>query len=160
MTGQSNAPEELPKEAKIMSLILQSQGIEDCAPQVVHQLLDFAHRYTVEVFQDALTYSEHAGKPDLDVEDVRLAIQGRVNHSFTTPPPKEFLMELSEERNRTPLPLLPEKYGVRLPSEKHCLTAVNFQVVPDRRILMGRAKTSDDKGATSQDTVASPRAGS
>ncbi|KAJ1976242.1 Transcription initiation factor TFIID subunit 9 [Dimargaris verticillata] len=86
----SNDPvEELPKEAKIMALILQAQGVEDCDPKVVNQLLDFAHRYTTEVFQDALLYSEHAGKAELDLEDVRLSIQGRVNHSFTTPPPKE-----------------------------------------------------------------------
>ncbi|RKP36829.1 transcription initiation factor TAFII31 [Dimargaris cristalligena] len=127
----SDNVDELPKEAKIMSLILQAQAIEDCDKKVVNQLLDFAHRYTVEVFQDALIYSEHAGKNDLDVEDVRLAIQGRVNHSFTTPPSKEFLLELAEERNSTPLPLLPEKFGIRLPPEKHCLTAVNFQVVPE-----------------------------
>ncbi|KAJ1915882.1 hypothetical protein IWQ60_008295 [Tieghemiomyces parasiticus] len=141
MSGDT--PDNLPKEAKITSLILQSQGIEDCDPRVVNQLLDFAHRYTVEVFQDALMYSEHAGKNALDIDDVRLSIQGRVNHSFTTPPPKElslllitndviqFLLELAEERNRTPLPLLTETNGVRLPPEKHCLTAVNFQIAPE-----------------------------
>lgn len=45
--------------------------------------------YTTDVFQDALVYSEHANKNDIDLDDIQLAIQGRVNHSFTTPPPKE-----------------------------------------------------------------------
>lgn len=45
--------------------------------------------YTTDVFQDALLYSEHAGKTEVGIEDVKLAIQGRVNHSFTSPPPKE-----------------------------------------------------------------------
>lgn len=45
--------------------------------------------YTSDVFQDSLIYAEHANKNDLDLDDIQLAIQGRVNHSFTTPPPKE-----------------------------------------------------------------------
>lgn len=87
--------------------------------------------YTTDVFQDALLYSEHAGRTEVGLDDVRLAIQGRVNHSFTAPPPKEFLVELAEEKNKVPLPLIPEKYGIRLPHERHCLTAVNFQLIPE-----------------------------
>ncbi|KAI7876159.1 transcription initiation factor IID, 31kD subunit-domain-containing protein [Mucor mucedo] len=120
-----------PRDARIVSLILQSLGVEDYDPKVVHQLLEFAHRYTTDVFQDSLIYAEHANKNDLDLDDIQLAIQGRVNHSFTTPPPKEFLLELAQEKNKIPLPLIPEKYGIRLPSDKHCLTGINFSIVPD-----------------------------
>ncbi|KAF8948959.1 Transcription initiation factor TFIID subunit 9 [Haplosporangium gracile] len=120
-----------PRDAKVISLILQSLAVEDADQKVIHQLLEFAHRYTTDVFQDALLYSEHAGRTDVGLDDVRLAIQGRVNHSFTSPPPKEFLLELAEEKNRVPLPLIPEKYGIRLPHERHCLTAVNFQLIPE-----------------------------
>ncbi|KAG0226932.1 hypothetical protein BGW42_003286 [Actinomortierella wolfii] len=115
----------------VISLILQSLEVEDAEQNVIHQLLDFAHRYTVDVFQDALLYSEHAGTNEVGLEDVRLAIQGRVNHSFTSPPPKEFLLELAEAKNKVPLPLIPDKYGIRLPPERHCLTAVNFQLIPE-----------------------------
>ncbi|KAI9486537.1 MAG: transcription initiation factor IID, 31kD subunit-domain-containing protein [Benjaminiella poitrasii] len=120
-----------PRDARIVSLILQSLGVEDYDSKVVHQLLEFAHRYTTDVFQDSLIYAEHANKADVDLDDVQLAIQGRVNHSFTTPPPKEFLLELAEEKNKQPLPLIPEKYGIRLPADKHCLTGINFSIVPD-----------------------------
>lgn len=120
-----------PRDARIVSLILQSLGVSDYDPKVVHQLLEFAHRYTSDVFQDALVYAEHAGKSDLDLDDIQLAIQGRVNHSFTTPPPKEFLLELAQEKNKMPLPLIPEKYGIRLPADKYCLTGINFSIVPD-----------------------------
>lgn len=34
-------------------------------------------------------YMEHAGKAAMDLSDVRLAIQSRVNYSFTQPPPRE-----------------------------------------------------------------------
>ncbi|KAL1919852.1 uncharacterized protein VTP21DRAFT_1783 [Calcarisporiella thermophila] len=128
---RSDPSTSFPRDAKLISLILQAQGVEDIDPKVVHLLLDFAHRYSVDVLQDALAYSEHAEKSKLDVDDVRLAVQGRVNHSFTTPPPKEFLLELAEEKNRTPLPLIPERYGIRLPPERHCLTAINYNLVPE-----------------------------
>ncbi|KAG0301581.1 Transcription initiation factor TFIID subunit 9 [Dissophora globulifera] len=120
-----------PRDAKIISLILQSLSVEDAEEKVIHQLLEFSHRYTTDVFQDALLYSEHAGRTDVILDDVKLAIQGRVNHSFTSPPPKEFLLELAEEKNKVPLPLIPEKYGIRLPHERHCLTAVNFDLIPE-----------------------------
>ncbi|KAI8595927.1 transcription initiation factor IID, 31kD subunit-domain-containing protein [Dissophora ornata] len=120
-----------PRDAKVISLILQSLSVEDAEQKVIHQLLEFAHRYTTDVFQDALLYSEHAGRTEVGLDDVKLAIQGRVNHSFTSPPPKEFLLELAEEKNKVPLPLIPEKYGIRLPHERHCLTAVNFQLIPE-----------------------------
>lgn len=90
--------------------------------------------YTTDVLQDSLIYAEHANKTDIDLDDIQLAIQGRVNHSFTTPPPKEFLLELAQEKNKAPLPLIPEKYGIRLPADKHCLTGINFSIVPDVNI--------------------------
>ncbi|KAG9321480.1 hypothetical protein KVV02_007279 [Mortierella alpina] len=132
----------------LISLILQSLSVEDAEQKVIHQLLEFAHRYTTDVFQDALLYSEHAGRTEVGLDDVRLAIQGRVNHSFTAPPPKEFLLELAEEKNKVPLPLIPEKYGIRLPHERHCLTAVNFQLIPE---LPPRASQNGLKDTTTAD---------
>jgi transcription initiation factor TFIID subunit 9B len=51
--------------------------------------------YTSDVFQDALVYAEHAQKQDIDLADVKLAIQGKLNYSFTTPPPKEVPLSLA-----------------------------------------------------------------
>lgn len=39
--------------------------------------------------EDALVYCKHAGKKDLDADDVQLAIQSRLDHSYTNPPPRE-----------------------------------------------------------------------
>ena len=49
----------------------------------------FCAGYVSDVLEDAVVYSDHAGKNRVDVDDVRLAIQGRVNFSFTGPPPRE-----------------------------------------------------------------------
>ncbi|KAG2209136.1 hypothetical protein INT46_004644 [Mucor plumbeus] len=42
-----------------------------------------------------------------------------------------FLLELVQEKNKQLLPLIPEKHGIRLPADKHCLTGINCSIVPD-----------------------------
>lgn len=49
----------------------------------------FTVEYTTNIFQDASTYSQHANKEDIDLQDIQLAIQERVNTSFTSAAPKE-----------------------------------------------------------------------
>jgi transcription initiation factor TFIID subunit 9B len=34
---------DIPRDAKIIALILQSMGIQDCEPRVIEQLLEFIH---------------------------------------------------------------------------------------------------------------------
>ena len=41
------------------------------------------------VLEDAKVYSDHCGKKEIDESDVRLAIQNRMDHSFTSPPPRD-----------------------------------------------------------------------
>jgi hypothetical protein len=55
-----------------------------------------------------------------------LAIDAKVSHSFTSPPDIHFLMELATKRNRQPLPMVGEKFGLRLPPERHLLVRSNF----------------------------------
>ena len=45
--------------------------------------------YVTDVLEDAQAYCNHAGRKDLELEDIKLAIQTRLDHSFTTPPPRE-----------------------------------------------------------------------
>lgn len=44
MSTSASATVDLPRDARIIALILASKGIEDATPQVIHQLLEFAHR--------------------------------------------------------------------------------------------------------------------
>lgn len=41
------------------------------------------------MLEDAKVYSEHAKKKEIDVSDVQLAIETKMDHSFTPPPPRE-----------------------------------------------------------------------
>ena len=45
--------------------------------------------YIVNILEDAKIYSAHADKTEIDESDVRLAIQSRMDHSFTSPPPRD-----------------------------------------------------------------------
>lgn len=53
--------------------------------------LHFTVGYITNVLEDARVYSEHAQKKELDVSDVKLAVQTRMDHSFTTPPPRDVI---------------------------------------------------------------------
>ena len=41
------------------------------------------------MLDDARVYCSHAGKKELDADDVKLAIQSRLDHSYTNPPPRD-----------------------------------------------------------------------
>jgi hypothetical protein len=83
----------VPRDARLIALILASMGVSDVEPAVLLQLLEFAHRYTYDVLSDALVYADHASarqaSSSLSLDDVNLAIQSRVNYSFTKPPEKD-----------------------------------------------------------------------
>lgn len=87
----------LPPSARSIALILaQEPSVGDVHPTVLHQLLDFAHRYTGQVLNDATVYAEHAGRggaggstTKLDMDDVMLAVQARVGWEFGGRVPKE-----------------------------------------------------------------------
>ncbi|KAL3326515.1 hypothetical protein AABB24_037270 [Solanum stoloniferum] len=81
--------EDLPRDAKIVKTLLKSMGVDDYEPRVVHQFLELWYRYVVDVLTDAQVYSEHVGKASIDSNDIKLAIQSKVNFSFSQPPPHE-----------------------------------------------------------------------
>eukprot|EP01094_Clydonella_sp_ATCC50884_P014933 TRINITY_DN25502_c0_g1_i1.p1 TRINITY_DN25502_c0_g1~~TRINITY_DN25502_c0_g1_i1.p1 ORF type:complete len:235 (-),score=38.34 TRINITY_DN25502_c0_g1_i1:149-853(-) len=120
----------IPRDARLVALILKSMGVDNFEPAVVLQLLEFMYRYTTDVLEDAEAYATHANKDAIGMDDIRLAIQSQVNSSFTQPPPRELVMELAQQKNSLPLPSIPNRLGVLLPSEEDCLTSVNYHVDP------------------------------
>src|SRR5690606_19394322 len=74
-TQTQQGPAIAPKTAQAISLILQSMGVEDAEPRVIHQLLDFTFRTTIDFVEHASLLAEHAGRQELAVDDVQLAIQ-------------------------------------------------------------------------------------
>ncbi|KAE8790171.1 hypothetical protein D1007_35499 [Hordeum vulgare] len=88
--GGASVPDE-PRDARVVRELLRSMGLGEgeYEPRVVGQFLDLAYRYVGDVLGDAQVYADHAAKPQIDADDVRLAIQANVNFSFSQPPPRE-----------------------------------------------------------------------
>ncbi|KAI9224177.1 transcription initiation factor IID, 31kD subunit-domain-containing protein [Blastocladiella britannica] len=129
-----------PRDARLIELVLASSGIYDCDELVVPMLLEFAHRHVADLLAEASAFAEHAASGsdaasrrrtrDLTVADVRLAVQSKVNHAFTGPPPKDFMLELAAEKNAAPLPPVLPRHGLRLPPRQYTLTGPNFAIAP------------------------------
>ena len=52
-------------------------------------MLFFLSGYVSDILEDARVYSNHASKKSIDADDVKLAIQCRMDHSFASPPPRD-----------------------------------------------------------------------
>lgn len=149
--SRPNAADTLPPTARSIALLLASTPtVQDAQPGVLHQLLEFSHRYSAQVLSDALVYSEHAGRSGkIDMDDIILAVQSRVGWEFGGRIPKEvcfffaslqqdsrtamqYMLSLAAQTNAAPLPSVPEVFGVRLPPFSECLTNVDFDLVPNR----------------------------
>ncbi|KAL1735832.1 transcription initiation factor IID, 31kD subunit-domain-containing protein [Schizophyllum commune] len=131
----SRPVDSLPPTARSIALLLSSTpGVQDVQPGVLHQLLEFSHRYTQQVLTDAQMYAEHAGRAGkIELDDVVLSIQARVGWEFGGRVPKEYILSLANQTNSVPLPSVPEVFGVRLPSDPDdTLTGINFDLVPNR----------------------------
>lgn len=118
----------VPKDAQVMMQILKDMGITEYEPRVINQMLEFTYRYVTTIIEDAKMYATHAKKSSVDADDIRLAIQCRMDQSFTSPPPRDFLLEVARQKNQTPLPLIKPYTGPRLPPDRYCLTAPNYRL--------------------------------
>ncbi|XP_056267026.1 transcription initiation factor TFIID subunit 9 isoform X1 [Pseudoliparis swirei] len=123
-----SAPKSIPKDAQVMVQILKDMGITEYEPRVVNQMLEFTYRYVTTIIEDAKIYATHAKKSTVDADDIKLAIQCRMDQSFTSPPPRDFLLEVARQKNVTPLPLIKPYTGPRLPPDRYCLTAPNYRL--------------------------------
>ncbi|KAF8076222.1 transcription initiation factor IID, 31kD subunit-domain-containing protein [Lyophyllum atratum] len=130
----SRQADNLPPTARAIALLVSSTpAVQDAQPGVLHQLLEFSHQYTTQVLTDASVYAEHAGRAGkVEIDDVVLAVQARVGWEFGGRVPKEYILSLATQVNATPLPAVPEVFGVRLPQPTDCLTSIDFDLVPNK----------------------------
>uniref|UniRef100_H2RQQ5 TAF9 RNA polymerase II, TATA box binding protein (TBP)-associated factor n=1 Tax=Takifugu rubripes TaxID=31033 RepID=H2RQQ5_TAKRU len=141
-----SAPKTIPKDAQVMIQILKDMGITEYEPRVINQMLEFTYRYVTTIIEDAKIYATHAKKSTVDADDIKLAIQCRMDQSFTSPPPRDFLLEVARQKNQTPLPLIKPYTGPRLPPDRYCLTAPNY-----------RLKSTQKKVSSSSSKISVPR---
>ncbi|KAI8439098.1 hypothetical protein MSG28_012961 [Choristoneura fumiferana] len=89
----------IPKDAQVIMSIMKEVGITEYEPRVVNQLLEFTYRYVTSILDDARVFAGHAKKKNIDIDDVRLAVQMQLDKSFTSPPPREVLLEIARVKN-------------------------------------------------------------
>jgi len=124
----ASAQKPLPKDAQVMVAILKDMGITDYEPRVINQMLEFSYRYVTNVLDEAKAVSNHARKKTVDVDDVKLAVQMYAEQNLTSPPTRDILLETARTKNAVPLPIPRATSGMRLPPERHCLTACNYRL--------------------------------
>uniref|UniRef100_H2Y5F9 Transcription initiation factor TFIID subunit 9 n=1 Tax=Ciona savignyi TaxID=51511 RepID=H2Y5F9_CIOSA len=112
-------------------------GVTEYEPKVVHQLLEFTYRYISDTLEDAKVYANHAGRNNISLEDTKLSILTQMEHSFTSPPPREFLVDIARQKNVVALPPLKNYSAARLPPDRYCLLSVNYrlQASGDKKIM-------------------------
>ncbi|CAN0166459.1 unnamed protein product, partial [Hapterophycus canaliculatus] len=107
--------------------LLKDAGVTSYEPRVVSHLVDRMRRYTLEVVQDAKDYADHAGRNEIGMKDVRLAVRKKQDALSAGPPSREDQIRQADEVNRIPLPPIPDKFGVRLPPLRYQTTLPNLQ---------------------------------
>ncbi|XP_032972079.1 transcription initiation factor TFIID subunit 9B isoform X2 [Rhinolophus ferrumequinum] len=144
-SGKMAPPKNAPRDALVMAQILKDMGITEYEPRVINQMLEFAFRYVTTILDDAKIYSSHAKKPNVDADDVRLAIQCRADQSFTSPPPRD------------------PYAGPRLPPDRYCLTAPNYRLKslikkgPNQGRLVPRLSVGAVSSRPTTPTIATPQ---
>ncbi|EGY15711.1 hypothetical protein VD0002_g6147 [Verticillium dahliae] len=162
-----------PRDARMIELLLTSQGVTAYESRVPLLLLDFAYRHTSSILNDALhlsadPYTTHAGsKPSasagagaasipgtggdatVSANAVKLAIAARLSYQFRGGAgaggmSKDWLQDLAKEHNRVALPkVAPNEWGVRLPSERFVLSGTSWGL-KDMWEEAGMDEDSDD----------------
>ncbi|CAB1114693.1 unnamed protein product [Ectocarpus sp. CCAP 1310/34] len=115
------------RDEKSIVRLLKDAGVTSYEPRVVSHLVDRMRRYTREVLIDARDYADHAGRTDLGMQDVRLAVRKKQDALSAGPPSREDQIRQADEVNRIPLPAIPDKFGVRLPPFEYQNTLPNLQ---------------------------------
>lgn len=118
-----------PRDAKIISVILRSLGIEECEPKVIIQLLEFAYKYATDVLEDALLFAEHADRSQINTCDIKLALQTKVGKHFVPPPPRQYLNEIAATVNTKPLSIPDGESLLKVPSSSSALLNLDYEVL-------------------------------
>eukprot|EP00102_Acyrthosiphon_pisum_P020442 XP_016657652.1 PREDICTED: transcription initiation factor TFIID subunit 9-like isoform X2 [Acyrthosiphon pisum] len=121
----------MPKETQIIVSIMKDLGIVEYEPQVLNQLLEFNHRYTTLLLDDAKKFSNFAKKKDVDEDDVKIAIQMAQDGIFCRPPQRDVLMTASREINKIPLPPITPAIGLRIPQNGPNFLQTNYKLSND-----------------------------
>lgn len=114
-----------PRDARAIAAILKGMNVNNYEVDVVHMLLEVMHSHIGDVLLAARGVADHAGKCEIELDDLHLAAE--TQRAPCEPPPRDAVLTLARERNATALPptewLQSDCDGIPLPSQQHLLTS-------------------------------------
>lgn len=110
-----------PRDAKVISLILRTLGIEECEPKVIIQILEFVYKYSIDIMEDAAIFANMCNRR-INANDIKLAIKIKIGKYFVPPPPRHYIMDLVEQVNSRPLVVNDGECYLKIPSKMAYLT--------------------------------------
>lgn len=118
----------IPKDGQVILAIMKEMGITEYEPKTIVQLTEFVYRYATSILEEARMYANNSTlkKKSLDADDVRLALELTSESTFTSPPPREVILECARVKNYSQLPPVKPHCGLRLPPDRYCLSACNY----------------------------------
>ena len=131
-----------PRDAKVISAILRSLGIEECEPRVLIQLLEYSCKYSSDILNDAKLYSLYRNKDDqsktdqnkieqprITIEDVKIALQTKIGRYFVPPPPRDYINEISNNINSRNLTPADSDTVLSMPPSKIALFNLEYEII-------------------------------
>ncbi|KAI5148565.1 hypothetical protein ENBRE01_0403 [Enteropsectra breve] len=117
-----------PRDAKVISVILRSLGIEECEPKVITQLLEFVYKYSTDIMMDADLFSKHCGRESISAADIKLSLQSKVGKYFLPAPPRSFLQASADYVNSKPLTMPDSENLLRTPVPSMSVSSMEYEI--------------------------------
>lgn len=111
------------------SRCLNTQGVTDAERRVIHQGMEFVHRYTSEALEEAAVAARHAGRTKINVDDVKMGTKALLLTQFVDPPSLAEAQAMANAVNKNPLPKLVDRPGIHVPTERNLLSD-NWDIGP------------------------------
>lgn len=118
-----------PRDAKVVSILMRSFGVEECEPMVLVQVLEYAYKYATDILKDAKLYSEHCKRTRITVSDIKLALQTKIGRHFVPPPPRDYINELAVSVNSKPLIAPDSDFLLSIPPAKIALFNLDYEIL-------------------------------
>ena len=132
ITDDKDTDNKVPFFEQIIINIFEKNGIEEYDAQTIQQILKFMQKYAKEVYHNADLIRIHVDKKreNVNVDDVKLAIEAHNENSFYKPLSKCTIENIAKRRNVNPIPS-PKDFSTlidQVPDSDYTLTQPNFEV--------------------------------
>lgn len=125
-----------PRDVRLLRLIFAAQGVDSYEDHVPLQLMDFAHRYTREVLQDAMIYNDYAHPSQSNAGNIGGGPSEEDSNNMASN------LNNTSNSNASNLPML-NNDDIKLAISAR--TSYQFNPIPPKKMLMELANERNEK---------------